>query len=105
VEAAIRHAHPGIEQHLGCGAVGFSLMHEESAILLAVLEACREEGITALGLHDAVACAASQAVRVQGIMEAVYRQATGRVARVDIKPASAEPDTLSEPEDHDDAEA
>lgn len=103
VEDAVRRAHPGIEQQLGCGAVGFGLMFTESQILLAVLDACLEAGIVALPLHDAVAVPLSQAVRVQGIMEAVYRQATGMSPAVGVKSASTAPDSLSDPDEADEA--
>jgi hypothetical protein len=75
-KAAILARHPPFIHAFGRG-LGYSLMHRESEVLLAVLDELMSRGIVGLGLHDGLLVAQSRAEAVKQVMEAKAREVTG----------------------------
>jgi hypothetical protein len=73
---AIKRKHAPIAHLFGTG-IGFDFMFIESRILLDILAALYQEGVTALPLHDSVLVAWSHAERAKGVMLEVYETHTG----------------------------
>jgi hypothetical protein len=89
--------------HLFGGNIGFRLFRRESDIMLETLRQCREEGLVALPIHDAVLIAESRADDAKRIMLSAFERVTGFKAEVG-KPkrpdeAAEELDTEYAPED------
>lgn len=76
VQAAIEVRHAPIAHLFGRG-FGFYAMLQESRILLAVLNACRSAGITALPIHDAVLVPMPRAEEAHEIMLGAHRETIG----------------------------
>jgi hypothetical protein len=60
-------------------------MHQETVILVQVLEELRSRRIVALGLHDGLMVARSRANEVKTVMEEVARELTSVHLRVEMK--------------------
>lgn len=56
---------------------GMRLSHDESRVLIAVLTCLRDEGITALPIHDAVIVSERRAERVKTVMLEVFKELIG----------------------------
>lgn len=76
--------HPALVDAFGKG-LGYRLMHQESQVLIAVLEELRGQGVVALGLHDGFLVARSKAGLVKAVMEGVTHSLTGQIIPVSIK--------------------
>jgi hypothetical protein len=65
---------------------GLELMHRESEVMMALLEALKKKGIIALPMHDGVMVQRSQAAETQQVMSDVSRQMLGSTLPVKRKP-------------------
>jgi len=74
--AAVRNRHPDIYQHFGSG-IGMKIMRVESDILVQVLLALKDKGITALPVHDAILVNANYENEAKGVMVEIFRKRTG----------------------------
>ena len=72
----LRQAHHRIADRLFTG-IGFAVLYCESEILVDVLLALKDTGITALPIHDAVVVKCSAADAATGVMESVFEDHTG----------------------------
>jgi len=73
---AILGHHPGLVEGFGEG-LGYSLMHQEAEVLLAVLEDLMRRGIIGLGLHDGLLVPQSRAEEVLRSMSTIATDITG----------------------------
>jgi hypothetical protein len=70
VAAAIRSRHPALDRAGFLGSnIGHQLTRMESNLMVALLLRCRDLGVSALGVHDALLVPASRADQAQEIME------------------------------------
>ena len=81
---AILERHPALVEAFG-KALGYRLMHQESQVLIAVLEELRSRGILALGLHDGLLVRRSHAEKALSVMVATTLNLTGHALPVSIK--------------------
>lgn len=81
--------HHGLVGHRFCVGYGLRIMRAESDILVAVLLALIDEGITALPIHDAVVVPRSKAAKAADIMRQVFKQQTG--AWIEVRQEVSEP--------------
>ena len=81
---AILTRHPALAEAFGRGW-GYSLMHQESVVLLAVLEELMERGIVGLGLHDGVLVPLSRAEEAQEVMSVTAWALTGASIPVSVE--------------------
>ena len=65
--------HVSIKEHFG-RALGFSLMYQESCLIVAVLLRLKEMGIHALPIHDCVLVEANSFEHVQTVMRETPRK-------------------------------
>ena len=82
----IRKTHAPIAHLFGAG-IGYSLMFQESCILIEALLTLYKQGITALPLHDSVLVARSEAGLAKRAMEDAFTLATGEACgrlKIDI---------------------
>lgn len=85
VTAAIRSKHPALSPFLSGGGIGHTLQFYESEILLRALNACRQEGIIALPIHDCLVVKQSTCERVKKIMRGEFKNYTGYQIGVGIE--------------------
>lgn len=65
--------------------VGYSLMYQESCILMRALEMLMAEGVVGLGMHDGLMVASSYEKTARGAMEAASVEVVGAALTVDTK--------------------
>ena len=93
VVSRIRKAHAPIAPLFGTG-IGYSLMFQESCILIEALLTLHKQGITALPLHDSVLVARSEAEVAKQVMEGAFALVTGEAGghlKIDIGHANQYP--------------
>lgn len=86
--AAILDHLPDLAPCFGFG-LGHELMQTESTILMEVLGEMKGWGLPGLGLHDGLMVPASQATKVQMLMQEVSRQITSATIPVTVEPPAA----------------
>jgi hypothetical protein len=70
--------HPALASLIQPGSlIGYALLHRESTMMVAILLSCREQGITALPIHDAVIVPQSAQTMVSRIMRQVANDVAG----------------------------
>ena len=72
----LKEKHAPIADCLGSG-VGIKLQFRDSEIMSDILDACVDEGIVALPIHDSVICPESRENRVIEMMKETYRERMG----------------------------
>lgn len=101
--ANIKERHAPVAHLLGGDTVGFQLFRKESDIMLETLRLCRESGLVALPVHDAVLVAESRAEDAKRVMLEAFERMTGfkgevgKPKRPDV--GAEELDTIYAPED------
>ncbi|SDR09328.1 hypothetical protein SAMN05519103_00712 [Rhizobiales bacterium GAS113] len=85
VRKAIVSRHPDLAEVLGGTGIGYSLMFQESEVLMECLKQLMKEGIVGLGLHDGLMVAQSKAARAKAIMEDASLKVTGAAIPVSLK--------------------
>ena len=81
---AVKRQHPELES-VWYTDIGHRTQNVESNILVKVLLACQEIGISALPIHDAIMVPESRAEAAQAIMENVFEDTTGLIGLVETE--------------------
>jgi hypothetical protein len=80
---AVKKLHPDIAYRF-CTGVGYKLTYLESNILIRALMKCRDKGLAAIPLHDAMLVPKSKALVAQSILKEAFREELGRDQPVSV---------------------